>query len=237
MSVLVKVIGSVAAVLDELIFPRGCAGCGLPDAVLCPVCEGSMRALFRPLPQSLVATGGAFACASYETVIRHAVLQWKDHDDREVGGVFAAHLRGLVRQKVVPALLPLLSRTSAVVAVVPAPSSAASVMARGRLQTVELAAAVAEGLRECGIPARVVRGLKMTGRIKKSVQASGVRSRQHRSTSALVVSARAMPPSCKGVIIVDDICTTGSTLLGCARQLYHAGYRVLAAVTLAAVPA
>jgi predicted amidophosphoribosyltransferase len=132
--------------------------------------------------------------------------------------------------------VPGSARRFDVVAVVPAPSSSASMVQRGRLHTKELAVSVVETLQERGIPAELSLGLEMVGRRKKSVEVGGVKSRERRSKSGMVVRLRRFPENCHDVILVDDICTTGSTLLGCARQLHKSGYRVLHALTLAAVP-
>lgn len=246
---LLPLLFAVSSEILYVVFPRGCAGCGLPDEVLCARCSALFRSpLFRPMPQALIASGFVAACASYSGPVRNAILQWKDHGDVEVGKSLSSALAFLLERgmfegirtphgKPVPdSVFVRSARSCDVVAVVPAPSSPASMAQRGRLHTKELAASVVETLHERGIPAELSLGLEMVGRRKKSVEVGGIKSREQRSKSGIVVRLRRFPENCHDVIIVDDICTTGSTLLGCARQLHTAGYRVLYALTLAAVP-
>ncbi|MCI1983851.1 MAG: hypothetical protein LKJ47_03645 [Bifidobacteriaceae bacterium] len=50
------------------------------------------------------------------------------------------------------------------------------------------------------------------------------------------VATHRFPAECCDAVIVDDICTTGSTLLSCARALHEEGIRTVAAFSLASVP-
>jgi predicted amidophosphoribosyltransferase len=178
------------------------------------------------------------ACAEYVGPVRQAILQWKDHGDYEVGTVLAAHLAEVAQAAMTRSGYAGLRDGAGALgelAVVPVPSSAASRMKRGRLQTMELARCVARQLRACGVPARVVEGLAMPRLQAKSVQSGGVRGRARRARSGLRVRLRAFPSRCSGVILVDDICTTGSTILGCARSLHSADIPVVAAFALATV--
>lgn len=80
-----------------LVFPRGCAGCDVPDEVLCPQCTR----LFREYPvrrvSACVESGEAWACAWYRGAARQAVLRWKDHGDEEADAPLCEALRALVR--------------------------------------------------------------------------------------------------------------------------------------------
>jgi predicted amidophosphoribosyltransferase len=235
---------AMGRMLLDVLFPRGCAGCSAPDEILCARCASCFDDIVtRAMPRKLIASGAILSCAEYSGVVRHAILQWKDHGDIEAGVALCSHLAGLVRRAAARDVedgdgqgLEWACGTG-VVAVVPAPSSPASRSRRGRLQTRELADAVAVTLRDQGIDARVVEGLAMAGARgqKKSVQTSDVRSRQTRSHGGMRVVAHRFPRGCRGVVLVDDICTTGSTLLGCARVLHAAQMRTLAAFSLASV--
>lgn len=231
--------------IKDVLIPRGCAGCSAPDEVLCSRCSDRFSlCVKRVMPATVIAGGNIFSCSEYSGVVRHAILQWKDHNDLEVGGILCEHLKRLtveVAQKYGvqgwPQICerPETCEPSSTVAVVPAPSSAKSIAARGRLQTLELAYCVVQGLHECGIDAVVVQGLGLGRQKNKSVQVSGVRSRQSRAHSGIVALTQRFPQGCSRAVLVDDICTTGSTLLGCARSLRSAGFVVEGAVTLASV--
>ncbi len=216
--------------LYGLVVPRFCAGCREPGHVLCPDCRALFdHVLARPAPTGLIAGGAVFSCAVYEGHARTAILRWKDHGDAEAGRLLARLLCRLARSvlPVVPGLR---------VAVVPVPSSRRSVRRRGRAHILELTRPLVRDLRRRGFAARQVCVITMAGRQRRSVTRSHERQRQERSLAAfrLRPAARRLEPG-EAVILVDDICTTGSTLLACAHVLADAGHRPLAALTLASV--
>lgn len=220
--------------IRNVLFPRGCAGCGAPDAVLCVQC----RALFarverRPISARLACDASIWACASYAGAARRAILRWKDHGDREAGRFLAGACASSAQRVAAAERWQSALAGSGKLAVVPAPSSRASVRRRGRLQTLELADALARALRRRGITAEPVLGLEMS-RTRKAVQESARRSRQQRGHGIHAVSGRLQGYA--AAVIVDDICTTGSTLLSCARALYAAGIPVLSLFAIAMVP-
>lgn len=185
--------------------------------------------------------------------MRAAILRWKDHGDLEVGTFFAQAMERLVHAALGEGdaeMMPVQTAESRAplpgpsVAVIPAPSSPASRARRGRLQTRDLATAVTKAFREAGVSAHVEEALAMRSQASKSVRLTGVRSRQQRSIMGFRSSFRlSIPPlrhrfleTYSAAILVDDICTTGSTILGCCRQLDSLQVPVLAVFTLASVP-
>lgn len=161
--------GAVRAVRDVL-FSRGCAGCGALDEVLCGTC---MRGLVQPVCFDLPATvcGIGMACGSYHGPLRRAVLAWKDHGDAECDGPFSDAMVALLQAE------PLRSTLDQVgaVAVVPAPSSWRSICTRGRSQLDPIAGALAERLCAWGVEARVQRALEVRHIRAKSVQTASAR--------------------------------------------------------------
>lgn len=119
------------------------------------------------------------------------------------------------------------------VLVVPAPSSAASLRARGRFQTMPLATAVASELQVHGVPAVVADVLHMTGVTGKSVMQSGSADRARRIKGH--VSADGGIEG-RVVVLVDDIMTSGATLAECAHAISECGGIPVAAFVLACVP-
>lgn len=221
---------TVPSDLLGLLAPRFCAGCREPGQVLCPVCRALFdHVLARPAPEGLIACGAVFSCARYEDHARSAVLRWKDHGDAEAGRLLARRLCRLAGD-VIPA------EPGMRVAVVPVPSSRRSVRRRGRAHILELTRPLVRDLRRRGLAARQVRAIGLAGHPGKSVTRSHERQRQARSRAAFRLrrAAGRLDPD-EAVILVDDICTTGSTLLACARALTQAGRRPVAALTLASV--
>ena len=132
-----------------LLLPRGCAGCDMPDEVLCPEC----RALFRKhvtLPLGGAQPGRATgSCArtsagrgaapstatstttqpvaitaggAYQGRVRRAILSWKDHGDTECDRAFAQICRELAREAVAGGTAKLgMASNGATCIVAPAP--------------------------------------------------------------------------------------------------------------------
>lgn len=155
-----------------VVFPRGCAGCGAPDQTLCAMCRDAFAVgVERRMSEGVCLSGRAWCAAWYRGRARRAVLRWKDHHDEEVGrdlgGILACLAVGVAARETVWRR-GFVAGEAGTVSVVPVPSSRASLRRRGRWQTVELAAAVADGLRRAGMPACVVPMLAM-GRAGKSV--------------------------------------------------------------------
>ena len=221
---------TIASILVDPIFdmllPRGCCACSKPDEVLCSRCvrlfTGSYR---RALPGSSM---GAYACARYEPLVRHAILGWKDHGDQECDIPFARALAGLsLRIRITDVLMgrPLW--------VVPVPSTSRSIRRRGRWHMLSLARAYAAALRSQGIDARVCAALTMHGVGGKAVETTGRGQRFGRVGGVRVKH----PQTVRGlyVVLIDDIVTTGSTMHSCTRVLVDAGAKVITYVSLAQV--
>ena len=81
---LTEVVGS----LRDVLLPRGCAGCDMPDAVLCDDCRASGGG-FMSFAMPGTVSGRAIACGAYRGPLRRAILRWKDHGDEECDGPFA----------------------------------------------------------------------------------------------------------------------------------------------------
>lgn len=222
--------GAVRAVRDVL-FSRGCAGCGAPDEVLCGTC---MRGLVQPVCFDLPATvcGIGMACGSYHGPLRRAVLAWKDHGDAECDGPFSDAMVALLQAE------PLRSTLDQVgaVAVVPAPSSWRSICTRGRSQLDPIAGALAERLCAWGVEARVQRALEVRHIRTKSVQTASARGRRERVTGHIRCRNGVRLPAGMPVIVIDDIVTSGATMRECIDVLRAQGNPVLAALALAHTP-
>lgn len=217
--------------IRDVVWPRGCAGCDEPDAVLCKRCS---RRFAEVVPFAMPETidGEGYACAWYRGAVRRAILGWKDHGDEECDDAFSALIRRLATN-----CLSGRIHASKNIWVIPAPSSAASLRRRGRWQTRVLARAVVDACHDMYSAADVmmVPALVMRHVQGRSVQThSGQRSQR---VAGGVVMRRM--PSCRGndAIIVDDIVTTGATMRQCVETVNSAGLRTITCLALACTPA
>ena len=197
------------AVLDAaaLLVPVECAGCGLPDRALCGPC----RARLDPHPV-LRGVGDlpVWAGLSYDGVPRRVILALKEAGRTDVARYLA------------PALLSAVDRVSPGTTLCVVPSSAGARRRRG-FEPTRLVAARA------GIPlprflrSRSTAAQKTFGAAARAVNVAG-----SMRASARVAGLR--------LVLVDDVVTTGATLLEARRALVEAGADVIGAAVLASTP-
>jgi ComF family protein len=206
-----------AAALDALavLLPVSCAGCGADDRGLCSVC----RSQLVPTPVEQQLDGGLCVVSAlhYDGTARRSILALK-----EQGRTDLARPLGRVLAVAIAAALDSSALAAAEFAIVPA--SGRSYRRRG-YDPVRLLA------RRAGVPiARV--GLRAGRGIatQKSLDREGRRAN-------LVGSMRATRRlSGRRFLLLDDVVTTGSTLVEAARALRSAGAEVVGCVTLAYTP-
>jgi predicted amidophosphoribosyltransferase len=148
------------------------------------------------------------------------VLRYKERGRRDLARPLGAVLGSAVR-------LLLGEDGRGPVAVVPVPSSAAAVRARGFDHVDRLAHCAA-----LPVGARIVRAVRLSRRVADSAGLSAA-ARAANLDGAMV----ALPQSCRRpAVVVDDVTTSGATLREAVRALTAAGWPVLGAAVVAATP-
>lgn len=188
-----------------LIFPTWCAGCDEVDVVLCDRC----LALVQAHPQRRALPGGLEV---------HSALEFE--------GVPARVLRALKEDGRTGLARPLGQALAATwpyrdAHVVPVPGSRASIRRRGYVPTELL-------VRRAGL-----RSVRLLRCVRSTHDQRGL-GRDERTAN--VAGSLVATPDAAGavVVIVDDVVTTGATLIEAARALREGGAQVLGAVTVAA---
>lgn len=212
------------APLLDLVLPRSCAGCGRPGTGLCPACAGLLAAVPlglvrpRPCPPGLPPVA---ALAPYAGPVRALLLAHKEHGrlalTRPLGGGLAAAALVLPAPRGRPLVL------------CPVPSAPTAVRARGHDHAWRLARAAASALRAAGVPARAERLLRPARAVadQSGLSTAGRAANLH---GALRATGRPGGP----VVVVDDVVTTGATLVEAARALRLQGHVVAGAAVVAA---
>lgn len=167
--------------------------CGTVGEALCPACARQLR----PPPTTTVrGVGPVAALFAYDGVGARVVQVLKYRDGRRLVGTLADGLTGLV----VPA--PDTHVTWI-------PTSAARRRTRGFDQSELIARALARRLDSRCRPTMIrSRGPAQTGQ-----------SRAQRATNVVLRARRDAGHACGGLIVVDDVCTTGATVRAAADAL------------------
>lgn len=210
--------GAVLAVLLDLVLPRTCAGCSVPGRALCLSCRtllaGPALGLVRPdpCPEGLPPVSALLA---YEGVAQRLLLCHKErgrlHLTAPLGEGLAAAVRVLT---VAPVLL------------CPVPSSVRAVRQRGHDHAFRLATAAARALGPQASAAR------MLAPARQVADQSGLTTQQRAANLRGALRATREPQG--PVVVVDDVVTTGATLVEATRALRAAGHEVVGAAAVAA---
>ena len=233
---------SLAATL-ELALPTTCGGCGASGATWCVACSqeiafatylgGATKVCPTPCPVGFPPT---WAASPYGAAARTALVAFKDGDRRDLVAVLAPILSGSMAAALAgdARLRAVLASGNGPLLVVPVPSSPAAVRRRGDapLELLTRAAVRQTGLSEREVlfaPALRLRrrvadqaGLDHLQRADNLQRAMEVRPRWLASIEESTA------------LLVDDVLTTGATLIEAARALSAGGAAHVAAATVAA---
>ncbi|MFG2993084.1 ComF family protein [Streptomyces sp. NPDC048257] len=212
--------------LAGLVLPVDCAGCGTVRVLVCAGCRGALSGAgagpVRPSPWP----GGlpvVWAAAVYDGAVRGLLLAHKERGALPLAGVLGAALAGAV---LAGGTRGRAGGAGGVgdVALVPVPSARRQVRARGHDPARRIALAAAGRLRRAGVPARVAPVLRLRRAVADQA-GLGARQRRENLTGALGVrrGARRLLADGTRIVLVDDLITTGATLVEAARAVRAAG--------------
>ena len=213
--------------LLDLLMPERCAACGAGERIVCPACLMALRFLRGPLCARCGAPTAwpvercaecagrrvsfvrARAAVAYDGPARTLVASWKERGQRRLGVVFA----GLVLE-VVP--------RPPVDAVTFVPGDPNRVYRRGQNPAEALARLLAL---EWELSFE-----RLLERQRRVPQQRGLRREERRKNVRGAFAATGAPAS---VAVIDDVYTTGATVLAAATELRRAGARAVHVVTFA----
>lgn len=203
--------------------------------VLCPGCVAALRPHPRPctpdpcpVPLLEPTTVTPWCAAAYDGAVRRVLLQFKERGRDGLADDLSSLLLAACEAAIAArpdtrtwTLVPMTSRRSAV-------------RERGYDGVLLLSRAVARRLRRAGHDVRVTRALRYR-RVVADQAGLGAAERRTNLSGALR-SAVGRWPRGHGVLVVDDIVTTGATLAGAVEALRASGAEVVGAAVVAATP-
>jgi ComF family protein len=223
---------AAGALLDALavLSPISCAGCGRPDRALCPDCRDALVPLVvaRPLHGLTVYTA-----LSYVGVVRASILALKENGRTDIAHALAVPLHAALAAAVAAAVEGALEGSPSRVELVSVPPSRAAWRRRGYDPVALLCRGAGSGRAASrGIRYRRARVLAPTRRTRSQKTLDET----DRATN-LAGSLRATGDlSGRRFVIVDDVLTTGATLLEAHRAISASGGQVICGVALAFTP-
>ncbi len=221
----------------DLLLGSACVGCGEPGRLLCAGCAAGLPAAAvparpDPCPPGLV---DCWAAGDYDAVLRALVLGHKER------GLHALRvpLRGLLLVALGPALAGLggPGGTGGLV-LVPVPSRASTVRARGHDPTWTMTRGAAAAAARCGLPVSAARLLRLRpgvldqAGLDTAARAANLTGSMTCPSPGLRRLAATHPRA--QVVVCDDVVTTGSTLREAQRALEAVGVGVAGAAVVAA---
>ncbi|MGE5560195.1 MAG: ComF family protein [Chloroflexota bacterium] len=199
--------------LLDLLYPRlTCPFCGGPagagqDAGICPACLAALVSTPVSVLGRVPGATGGFACALHAGPLAAAIRRFKYGPDEALGEPLGRLLAARTAMAVAAGL--------PVAAVVPVPLHRARLLARGFNQAEVLAEYVA---RRLGVPLR--RAWLRRSR-RTATQASLDRTGRLRNMRAAFRADSRV--SGADILLIDDVITTGATLVACREALAGAG--------------
>lgn len=221
---------AVADAWADLVLGAGCVACGRPGRLLCQSCDEALPRSASvcwptPTPPGLVPP---HATGEYAGALRSLIVHHKEHGRLGLARPLGRLLAVSARQASGPE--PAAQRR---LLLVPVPSHPAVVRARGHDPLLRMTRVAAGHLRSEGLAAEVRPVLRVLARpadqagLDASDRAANVRGR------FVVRSLRGVRPE-GGVILVDDVITTGATMREAQRALEGAGLSPVGAAVVAA---
>ncbi|SDK58914.1 Predicted amidophosphoribosyltransferases [Actinopolyspora mzabensis] len=214
----------VPAGLVDLLLPLRCAGCGLAGSVLCAECDRRFRELRVIRPPALFREPPIHALARYRGRVRTTLLAYKEGARRDLERPLGEHVATAVRAVLASGSI----HETDSLRLVAAPSRDAAVRRRGRAHLTRLARRAERRLP--GV--RTADCLRLSPRVRESVGlGSGPRFENLRG--GVLPRPGRLPPPGTPVLLLDDVLTTGATVLNCRRALSEVGIPVVAVLVLA----
>ena len=207
------------------IFPDKCVGCSASGGLLCGECRGKLPAAFSH-PETFIASLYSYR----DPRVRRLVKLLKYKNTRHAAEVFGAPLAAALSESLGEDALFISNRK---ILLVPVPLARGRRKMRGYNQAELLARAMLRHLDAGALTVSIDAGLLVKVRDTKAQADIPKRSERLANLGDCFRVAPGRVPKGEIVILIDDVTTTGATLLAARRALVKAGFRTVYALTVA----
>lgn len=195
----------------ELLLPVSCAGCGLAGVRVCEECKTQWSSLPQRITTRVDPHAPIWSLGPYGGSRRRALIALKERGRRDVAQPMGAAMGAAIR------FLIACGEIDEDILLVPAPTSRRSARKRGGDPVAKMLLSSGFGVWKAVEHARGVKdsvGLDAQGR--------------HRNLAGHVrfIGQETTPPPERGVLVVDDVITTGATMAVTLAVLTSAGVKV-----------
>jgi predicted amidophosphoribosyltransferase len=209
--------------LKELVFSKACISCSVPQFWLCPSCLAGWN---TNLKKSSIDGKPIYFKSDYTSKTASVILAAKEGNDLNA----IALLASAISQSIVFSTLDL--RGKGIITLITIPSSTSAIRRRGRDHINILAQHVLKNLEEKSITAYYAPILFQKKSTKDQSELSS-RQRMENTKGNFVVKSCEIPQG--AIYLIDDLITTGASMLEGVRALSEAKISIAAGVTACAV--
>jgi ComF family protein len=200
----------------DLIFPPRCAGCGRVDYVWCEQCQLNLASIpIEPIINDTIPFMEFVASTGlHDGLLKEAVQGIKYGNVKLLGEELGKRLAECVQ-----------TQDWTIDTMIPVPLHETRLKQRGYNQAQVLCEYAATQLEIPCVPQALKREIYSQSQV-------GLSAEERKKNVENVFSAKSDLVSNRSIIIVDDVCTTGSTLSECAKVLLDAGARQVYGLTV-----
>jgi predicted amidophosphoribosyltransferase len=209
--------------LKELLFPLSCLGCATADYWLCPTCQSNWKVSTR---KSFVGSNLVYFKADYNVKTASVILAAKESNNHLAIDLLATS----ISQSILYAVADL--GVTGEIFLVTVPSSASAIRRRGRDHIQDLAVEVQKLLELKSIKTHLLLILSQRKNMKDQ---SRLNSRQRLQNTHGMFEVTSCENPQGAVFLIDDLVTTGASIMEGIRALFDAKITVTAAITACAV--
>ena len=201
----------------DLLFPPRCAGCEKVDKVWCTACQSEMDAIPFPLLRSLEPDSRLTAIAAtgpHDGKLQKAIWSLKFENGRALAAPLGERLSRRLREL-----------DWAIDMIVPVPLNQKRLRQRGYNQSELMARYIAATPPILLMPQAIDRAIDTRSQV-------GLNMQERKENMKGVFRADSQAVANKTILLIDDVCTTGSTLEACAQAALDAGAKAVYALTV-----